>query len=415
MTKKRKICMIVLIAAAVIAAGLAIAYFCLSVTFDYNGPEIKAVSDRRVEVRTVNGRTTLVKLDAAGNVSDEPIKVIGFTDTHLDSKKEKGDVTFEFIVRNIMSEKPDLVIFDGDTITSGFNRLRMRQLCRTMEKLGVYWAPVLGNHEGDNIWSMSRRAMVRMMDSYDCCLMDSSVRYTADGEKVWGNGNYFIDLADSKGNIYRTLYFIDGGSAMSDEDMVRYDAEFDDKSHNDYDYVKASQIQWYEESVKEADRLNGAPVKSVIFDHIPLIEFRTAYEEITGETEAVTTGPDPGLYGVPNANGTCLIAGQRRETVCYSGHNSGLFDAMERLGSTDLMVCGHDHINDYIIEYRGITLAYNAPSGYSSYNVVSKGISDKLTNGYSRYFFKPDGSFTMEQIQNADLYPEMQEAIKKLY
>ena len=62
-----------------------------------------------------------------------------------------------------------------------------------------------------------------------------------------------------------------------------------------------------------------------------------------------------------------------------------------------------------------MVFAYNVPSGYSSYNVYTKKISDKLIKGYTRYTFRSDGTFTLEQLRNADLYPDAQEDIKKLY
>ena len=78
-------------------------------------------------------------------------------------------------------------------------------------------------------------------------------------------------------------------------------------------------------------------------------------------------------------------------------------------------VCGHDHINDFVLRYRGVTLSYNVPSGYSSYNLYTKKISDRLLQGYTRYTFHPDGSFDLEQFRNADLYPDAQAEILKLY
>lgn len=414
MSKKKKIILIAIAAfLLILVVGIIVAYFVLSTTYDIDKSYIKRNANYSIEVQTKDGYTTLVKKDASGNVSDEPIKIIAFTDTHLDAKKEKGDVTFSYIVRNIVAEEPDLVVFVGDTVTAGFNRIRCHQLAKTLEQLGVYWAGVLGNHEGDNIWSVSRKGMLKIFSKYDHCLIDNSQKYTHDGTKVWGNGNYVINLADSKGNIYQTLYFLDGGSDMSDEDMIKYDAEFEDKGHNDYDYLKESQIQWYKETVSDIENKNGAKVRSILFDHIPLNEYKTAYEEITGETEATYDTPD--CYDVANENGTMLIEGQRREAICYSGHNSGMFDAICEMDSTKLVVAGHDHINDFVVLYKGVILSYNVPSGYSSYNLVSKGISDKLMKGYTTYTVSTDGLVGIYQKRNADIYPEEQGAIKALY
>lgn len=398
-------------ALVVVVLALVIVYFAMSTTYDIDEALIVPHPDYRIEVTNANGYATLTKFDANGEASDEPIKVIAFTDTHLDAKKEKGDVTFSYIVRNIVREQPDLVVFVGDTITAGFNRLRAAQLCKTMEKLGVYWAPVLGNHEGDNIWSMSRSSMVKLFASYEHCLCDASAKFGL-GQKAEGDGNYVVNLADSEGSIYQSLYFIDGHSDMTDADIKKYadEVEYYD---SEYDYVKDGQVAWYLETVAAIDKMNGTPVPSTIFIHIPLCEYKTAYEEITGETEVSKTAPD--CYNMPNANGTELIMGQRREGICCPGHQTGFFDQILAAGSTKLIVAGHDHINDFVVRYKGVLLTYNVPSGYSSYNVVSKGLGDKLIKGYTRYTFAPGQDVVIDQLHNADIYPDEQDAIKKMY
>lgn len=413
MSKKRIVGIILGTFFAVVAIGVVVAYFVLSTVYPINVPVRPVNNDYTIEVTEVGGYTTLVKKNSYGEVCDEPIKVIAFTDTHLDAKKEKSTVTFNYIIKNIEAEKPDLVVFVGDNITAGFNKLRTKEFVRTMETLNVYWAAVLGNHEGDNIWSLTRERMMKEFAKGEHCLIDPSVKHTADGGEVYGVGNYVINLADSNGNIYQSLFFIDGGSYMSEEDLVKYDAEFEDKDHNDYDYVKPSQIQWYMENVEGIAAVNGGKVNSVVFDHIPLPEYEIAYNEITGETEATTDTPD--CYGEANENGTVLLTGQRREKICYSGHNSGLFEAILEEGSTKLFVAGHDHINDFIVEYQGVKLMYNVPSGYSSYNLYTKGIANKLIRGYSKFTFTVDGEIEIEAMRNADLYPDEQAEILKLY
>ena len=392
-----------LMAILAVAGRLVLSY--KSVKFDLDESLIVKNPDYNVTLSVVDGYTTLTK--PGGN-----FKVIGFTDTHLDGKKEKGDITLEYIVRNVVNEKPDLVVFVGDNVTGGLNAKRVKQLGSTMEKLGVYWAFVLGNHEGDNIWSVTRKTMVKRFAKYKYCIAEPGSRYTSDKEKVAGYGNYVVNLADTDGTVSRSLFFIDGGAYMSKEDMEKYDAEIFDKDHNDYDYVKDSQMKWYKETVADIAKKAGHPVKSTVFDHIPLTEFRLAYEEITGEKEVTMKEPE---YNVPNESGDYILMGRRWETICHPGHNSGFFDVLKETGSTDLVVSGHDHVNDFVLSYKGIVLSYNVPSGYSSYNLMSSKRADYLLQGFTRYTFSNDGSFKLEQVHNEDLYPEAQPVIQALY
>ena len=98
----------------------------LPVTYTVDRSLIVKNPDYNVFAEKRDGYTTLVKKDASGNGLDADFKVIGFTDTHLDHNKEKGNVTLEYIIRNIVNEKPDLVVFVGDNITSSFNRRRVK-------------------------------------------------------------------------------------------------------------------------------------------------------------------------------------------------------------------------------------------------------------------------------------------------
>ena len=415
--KKKVWITILAVSLGILAAAGTAAAVLLPVTYRIDSSLIVKNPDYDVFAEERDGYTTLVKKDASGKAIDADFKVIGFTDTHLDHHRDRGNVTMEYIVRNIVNEKPDLVVLVGDNITSSFNAGRARQFCKVMEDLGVYWTCVLGNHEGDNVWSISRKSMTKLFASYPHCLMEADVKYTADGEEVWGNGNHVINLADSQGTVTRSLFFLDSGDEMSEEDLREYASEIEEGNGNSDDYIKESQIRWYMENLAAIERINsekgGSPVKSSVFVHIALPEYRTAYEELTGETEASQT--DMPAYRVVNEKGDFILMGQRRENVCCSGHNSGMFDAILDAGSTDLVVCGHDHINDFVLSYRGVVLAYNVPSGYSSYNLYTKKISNRLLQGYSRYTFREDGSFDIEQFHNADLYPEVQDGILKLY
>lgn len=388
------------------AAALAVAVLAvvLPVTYDIDESLTEKDLNPNVTLTVQDGYATLVKEEGS-------FKVLGFTDMHLDHKQEKGNFTMEFFIRNVVAEKPDLVILDGDNFTSAFNERRARRFAEMMEDMGIYWAFVLGNHEGDNIWSISRARMVRILSKYPHCLVDASTKHTASGEKVWGNGNYIINLADETGHVTQSLFFMDSGADMSKEDLAKYDAEFEDKGHNSYDYIKPSQIQWYKESVKALSALYPG-TSSTLYMHIALPEYKTAYESITGENEVTQNIPTP---GTKDAEGNMWITGSRRETICCSGHNSGLFDAIKELGHTRAVFVGHDHINDFIVMYQGILLGYNESSGYSSYNLVSKKLADELQQGYTRYEFGTGGIFKVTQIHNCDLYPERQDDVKALY
>jgi predicted MPP superfamily phosphohydrolase len=342
--------------------------------------------------------TSLAKTDSFGNYLDDDFKIVAFTDMHLNIYNPKCNVTIEMLIRNISSQKPDLVVLVGDNITSSIKAGRMKQFGRLMEEIGVYWTLVLGNHEGDNAASISRQKIIDILASYPHCLVEKDIKTKKSGEIVWGVGNHVINLLDSKGEIRQSLYFIDSGDEMTKEDIEKYKEEIESTNNRKDDYIKDSQIQWYKETAKNINKTADKIVKSVIFCHIPLVEFNTAYEKaLEGHAEAE------------------LLYGTRLEKVCSSGHNNGFFDCIHDFGSTQAFVSGHDHVNDYAVKYKGIILAYNQSSGYSCYNVVTKKISDTLTQGYTVYTIDKDGGLKLQPYCNAYLYPDLQEDILKLY
>lgn len=311
--------------------------------------------------------------------AERPMKILGFTDMHLDGNAACAQWTLRLMEETVAAEAPDLVIFAGDNVTGGDNRGRAEQLTAVMTALGVPWCPILGNHEGDNPFSVSRREMVRVFRSSPCCLLPEQPVRLWDGRPVNGETNCAVTLRGEDGRAVFRLILLDGGGDMAPADVRRFGLT--GETRHLYDYVKDSQIAWYREQAA------GCP--SAVFCHIPLPEYETGYAE--GER----------------------LAGANRERICCPMHNSGLFDAMQECG-TVLCVAGHDHINDSRVRYRGVTLMYNRMSGLSSYNVISKGLGDRLIQGCSVYTVTAGGEISVGDIFYEDRYPWYREEIYRI-
>lgn len=331
-------------------------------------------------------------------------RAMGFTDCHYDDWVERGVCTIKAMKEAILMEKPDLVFFVGDTVTGGDNRERLEVFCNMMDELGVYWCPVLGNHEGDNPLSVTREFMMKRMAQSKYCLMDAEEIVLSDGTKVERLGDYGVHLLDKDGNIFETLFFMNTGTDMNEEEKI--EKGFSDHPRTVYEYILPSQIAWYKEVLKA----QGEGIPSAMFGHIALYEFEEGYRAATLNDTSYEKGKEV-------EPGTEWEYGYRREGVCSSCYNSGMFQAMLEGGSTNAFFCGHDHINDFLVKYKGIRLGYNQPSGYSSYNVIScaKGITvgktDKLLQGYSLYTFEKGKELKVEPVCYHDIFPEMREEV----
>lgn len=297
---------------------------------------------------------------------DSDFKVVMFTDTHLNGSKE-DQMAVNYIVENVTREKPDLVIFGGDNVSSAISKKRTDEFTQLMENLGVYWAAVLGNHDGEGVLTYSRKEIIDIYATSEHCLVRQGK------EDIDGNGNFTINILNSDGSLREVFFLLDSGDYMTDELKEQYGVT---EQGRPYDGVKESQVQWYKEK-HDAIEAEYGDFKSIAVMHIPPYQSKNL-----GEAEF--------LYGVKN------------EDICESGFDSGLFDALKEKGSAQAVYYGHDHVNDFGAMYDGILLSYIQSSGYGSYNIYSNtgAPESEWLQGCTILSIKADGTYDAERHLN---------------
>ena len=90
---------------------------------------------------------------------DSTFKIVQFSDTELLDEFDYDEATPEYDAATlrtmeaiILAEQPDLIVFAGDVVAS--NRAQdpiksMRKAVSVVERLGVNWAAVFGNHDSE--------------------------------------------------------------------------------------------------------------------------------------------------------------------------------------------------------------------------------------------------------------------------
>ena len=140
-----------------------------------------------------------------------------------------------------------------------------------------------------------------------------------------------------------------------------------------------NQIQWYEDMVKDTKAKNGGEtVPSLLFFHIPVPEFQEAWDALEA--------------GSPDAKKFDAERWESNEGVAAPKYNSHFFDKVVELGSSKGIFVGHDHINSWAIEYKGVLLSYGITSTDRVYRdvelmggqVISMDSTNKIT--LERYF-----------------------------
>lgn len=276
---------------------------------------------------------------------DGEFKILIISDTH-GSGNSLLPVAKANIKLLIDREQPDLVMFDGDNTWGMTNEKNLEECITDMveyiESKQIPWGHVYGNHddEGD---SLTKAVQQKIYESFEYCVSMSG------DENLSGVGNYVLPIYASAGDkVVFNVWALDSGSYLSGEERAAYlpvVSTYQGYSGSSYDYIHPDQIQWYMSTSQAMEAYNGEKVPGLMAFHIPLQEFYNAW-----------------------VNRDALnYTGEKREVVCASEINSGLFAAMVERGDIKAVVSGHDHVNDYMVEYGGIKLCYASTVGNNAY------------------------------------------------
>ncbi len=310
--------------------------------------------------------------------TDDHFKVVQLTDVHIGGgflSIKKDSMAINAVAAMITAEKPDLVVITGDIAypvpfqAGTFNNKTSADLfAQLMEKLGVYWVPVFGNHDTEaySYYSREKISEFYSQEKFSHCLFQSGP------EDVDGYGNSIINVKNTKGEITQSLVMLDSHSYV-DNDYFGIMWK--------YDTIHESQVKWYEDSLNKIKAENNDVMpKSLAFFHIAIPEYKTAWDEYRAndfkDTENVKY-----IYGK---------AGEKDYSVYTSEYNYGFFDKVKELGSTQGMFCGHDHLNNFSIDYKGVRLTYGYSIDYLAYTGIMK---FGLQRGCTVIDIAPDGSF----------------------
>lgn len=264
--------------------------------------------------------------------SDKKFKIVQFTDVHWVTGNPETKVSEERMNEVLDAEKPDLVVFTGDFVTGEPAAKGIKELLAPTLSRNLPFAVVYGNHDDEQ--DMTRKEIYEFMK-------DIPGNLTLTTEGISGVSNYVLPLKSSESDKESAvLYFFDSNSYSKLEGI------------KGYDWIKQDQINWYTEMSREFTEGNdGMPLPALAFFHIPLPE----YDEAMKSDNAMSIGT-------------------KREKPCSPEINSGLFAAMLSAGDVMGTFVGHDHVNDYSVNWKGILLCYGRFTGSkTTYHDIPEG------------------------------------------
>lgn len=319
-------------------------------------------------------------------MSDRDIKIMFLTDLHIGGGKwtaEADKKTVYEVITMLQAQKPDLVILGGDNIYTapgpiyhgGFTRKNdevTKTVISIFEHEQVYYTTVFGNHETEFYSNADRKAIGDLYADTNNQYSIFKPEFVMDEDNFQSVSNQCIVLYNTKEDISKVLLLMDTNS-YADNSIIS-------TVKNEYDTIRQQQVEWAKETISSLSDVEGkydSYKKCIMFGHIPIGEYKTAFDELfvtnTNEKGKVTGYSQLADKG---ENTTFIQGFWDDKKICYGGNgfsgispatNDNFFEVMSLdLDSLQACICGHDHLNAGMVEYRDVILAY----GYSMDNTA---------------------------------------------
>lgn len=308
-------------------------------------------------------------------MTEDDFKILQLTDIHLGGgpiSYRRDMQALQAVYKLIDHTRPDFVIVTGDlTFPVGYssfsfnNTAPVQQFASFMRNLGIPWAFAYGNHDTESYATTSE---VDLKEVYKSLSYKSSktLLYPYVQPDITGRNNQLIELRNKDGSLNQAIVIIDSNA-------------YTGEGFNTYDYIHDDQVAWYKKQIEDLEQKEGYTISSLVFFHIPLQEYVTAYD----------------LYQQGSSEVKYYFGENNDEVMDVSDHPSKLFDTAVELGSTKGMFCGHDHYNNTSIEYKGIRLTYGMSIDYLAMPGIAR---DTKQRGATLITTHKDSSFDIEQV-----------------
>ncbi len=319
---------------------------------------------------------------------DQDFRILQLTDLHLGFgflSKGKDRLALDAVRTLIETSKPDLIVLTGDSIfpfwpRSGTmnNRKQAKKLMAFLDGFEIPYTLVFGNHDCELGSTCNKEELAELYQQGTYCIF-------SEGRKdLTGVGNFLIELVDDSGNVLLPL-------VMLDSNMYGEGGWF----FSGFDCIHDDQINWCMERL-DAMKQDNPDIKAVAFFHIPLREFKEAYEKMK--------------LGDPSVIYCHGSIGEKDEYFGISKEPDKFFDRAVENGVIKWMFCGHDHMNTLSLVYKGIRMTYGMSIDYLGYQGIAK--SD-IQRGGTLITRKTDGNVDIQMVPLGPVVSTRVRGVKK--
>ena len=294
------------------------------------------LSDKKIPIVLQLSDTQI--LDASQAV---PGRLTGGEESYW-AKDKKEERCFKYIREIVENTKPDLILIAGDIVYGEFdhNGSALCSFVEFMDSLGVYWAPVFGNHETES----------RMGADWQCEQLETAKYCLFKQRTLTGNGNYTVGIKQG-GKLTRVFYMVDSNSgAPSEKSIANGHSQHGAGFGND-------QIEWYTNEIAELKKAYPSVKISFMF-HIAISAFERAFEKY-GYTKDRSSPVFPIIIDKLDTTGTDF--GTILMPTPTWDKDDAVWDGFKAFG-VDLVMVGHDHELCASVIYEGVRLQFGLKS-----------------------------------------------------
>ena len=202
-----------------------------------------------------------------------------------------------------------------------------------LDSYGIPWTIVWGNHDHQSGIEPVLEA-AELFKKHPLCQFE-------DGDPAFGNGNYILGICDGDKPI-TALFMIDSHNSI-EVDMP------DGERKWVYDKLWPDQLEWIK---SEAIQLKKDGYKdAMMMLHMPLYAYRAA---------ALKVFPD-------GHGGDSDVYGQQHELIASHPFEDGVLPILQETRLINHVLAGHDHCNNFMVDYEGIKLMFACKTGPGCY------------------------------------------------
>ncbi len=239
----------------------------------------------------------------------------------------------EYTIDQLIKQySPDLITVTGDMAYSG-HFTSYEAFANLLDGYGIPWTIVWGNHDHQDGLELTLKA-AELFKKHPLCQFE-------DGDPAFGNGNYILGINEGEKPV-TALFMIDSHNSTE----ITLD---NGEKKWVYDKLWPDQLAWIGQQaavLKEGGYLDG-----LMMLHTPPYCYRGAAEMAF-----------PGGRG-----GDSDIYGQQHELIASHPREDNVLAILKESGLITHVLAGHDHCNNFIVNYEGIVLMFACKTGPGCY------------------------------------------------